>query len=369
MSEERFWDAAIVVTSIGVATAVVAGNGWSRPFSVVAVAGVAALWGFWGRRVLRDERRSIPFAVALLVMFGLGTYDSPVVSYLLFAVCPALFLTLTLRPAVVAVVIANLTPVLAGVVREGDPRFAREVGAIFVVTALFSVGIGSWITRMMEQSQERLRLIAELDKRNAEVDRLSRLAGAADERSRLAREIHDTLAQGFTSIITLLQAADPELKDERLHLAVTTARENLAESRALVAALSPPSLSGDNSLVDAVRRQAERAGADGTTAEFRLTGEPAALPTRAEVVLLRAAQEALTNVRRHARARHVDVVLGYTAQGARLRVRDDGCGFDPAAPGGFGLDGMRARAAQVGGSLVVTSTPGAGTTVEVEVPR
>ena len=111
---------------------------------------------------------------------------------------------------------------------------------------------------MVEQSSERAHLIAELEASRAEVARLSHEAGVAAERARLAGEIHDTLAQGFTSIITLVQAAESEaLRDERLALAVRTARENLAESRALVAALAPSAL-GSGSLHDAVRRQAAR---------------------------------------------------------------------------------------------------------------
>jgi signal transduction histidine kinase len=231
-----------------------------------------------------------------------------------------------------------------------------------------AVWLGVWIDRVVRQSTERAELIAELEASRAEVARLSHEAGVAAERARLAGEIHDTLAQGFTSIITLLQAADPALADERLALAVRTARENLAESRALVAALAPPAL-GDGSLLDAVRRQAARAGEGATaTPAFRSTGEPRPLPTAVEVVLLRAAQEALTNVRRHAAAGEVSVVLAYEEDRVRLVVRDDGRGFDPGHRPGSGLDGMRARAEQVGGVLTVRSEPGAGATIELEVP-
>ena len=103
-------------------------------------------------------------------------------------------------------------------------------------------------------------------------------------------------------------------------------------------------------------------------APVRVTGDVRELPTRVEVVLLRAAQEALTNVRRHARAREAGVVLAYTAGAVRLVVRDDGQGFDPSAVRGYGLDGMRSRASQVDGTLSVRSDPSTGTTVELEVP-
>ena len=184
----------------------------------------------------------------------------------------------------------------------------------------------------------------------------------------MAREIHDTLAQGFTSIITLLQASDPGLEDDKVALAVRTARENLAEARALVAALSPTPLASA-SLPEAVRRQASRfAEESGVPATFRTSGDVRTLPTAVEVVLLRAAQEALTNVRRHAGANEAAVLLAYTPSGVRLVVRDDGCGFVSGAADGFGLAGMRQRAEQIQGDLRVRSDPQAGTTVELEVP-
>jgi signal transduction histidine kinase len=114
-----------------------------------------------------------------------------------------------------------------------------------------------------------------------------------------------------------------------------------------------------------VTRFAEETGIPAT---FRLTGDTRALPTVVEVVLLRAAQEALTNVRRHADAHEVAVLLAFGPDSVRLVVRDDGRGFDAAAVPGFGLPGMRARAEQVNGTLTVHSDPDTGTLVEAEVP-
>jgi signal transduction histidine kinase len=124
------------------------------------------------------------------------------------------------------------------------------------------------------------------------------------------------------------------------------------------------------SLPDAVRRQVSRFTEEsGIPVNLRLTGEARELPTAAQVVLLRSAQEALTNVRRHAGARTVAVVLAYAETVVRLMVRDDGRGFDAGADGpGFGLRGMRARAEQVAGVLRITSGAGSGTTIELEVP-
>jgi signal transduction histidine kinase len=166
------------------------------------------------------------------------------------------------------------------------------------------------------------------------------------ERHRLAGEIHGTLAQGFTSIVTLIQAATASLEPGHpahghLGLALGTARDNLAEARALVTALSPAGLD-EGGLGDALRRATESAAAGGgLRARSEITGTRRQLPTRTEVVLLRVCQEALANVRKHAAATQVDVRLCYTGAGVEVTVTDDGKGFDKASVnGGYGLRGM-----------------------------
>jgi signal transduction histidine kinase len=190
----------------------------------------------------------------------------------------------------------------------------------------------------------------------------------------MAREIHDTLAQGFTSIVMLSQVAadtmerDPAGAREQLETIETVARENLAEARALVAAFAPVGLDG-TTLPDAVGRLAERFGGEtGLAVDVETIGDFSGLGREQEVVVLRVAQEALTNVRRHARARQVWVRLLADGAGARVEVGDDGVGFSPARVEGFGLAGMRGRVAEVGGDLDVASAPGRGTRVTVRVP-
>jgi signal transduction histidine kinase len=154
-----------------------------------------------------------------------------------------------------------------------------------------------------------------------------------------------------------------------LALALETARDNLAEARALVAALAPAGLQ-PGALDAALRRLAATAdGHPGTAARFEVTGTAVPLPRPAEVMLLRVAQEAVANVRKHARAGQVLVCLRYAEGQVGLDVTDDGSGFDPGqAAGGYGLPGMRARAEEAGGRLQVRSSPGCGTTVSVVVP-
>ena len=368
----RFWDAYYGIVVAIVALGVLFGDDHPlgrRLTAVVAFAAMAVVHGAVGRRLTRRDPGTGP-AVAVVfgqvVLFGVAEVAVPFATWALFAVIPLILQTVALRPAAAAILLANTVPVVADWIESG--RLSGGQVAIGALSSATGVWLGFWTLRVIQQSVERGELIKELESTRAELARLSHTAGVAEERARLAGEIHDTLAQGFTSIITLLQAADPGLRDERLALAVRTAKENLAESRALIAALSPSALAS-GSLPKSVRRAAGRFTEEsGVVAGFRTTGEERDLPTAVEVVLLRTAQEALTNIRRHAAAHEVAVLVAYAPDTVRLVVRDDGCGFTPGAADGFGLTGMRARAEQVNGTLTVHSDPETGTTIELEVP-
>ncbi|MEU8892343.1 sensor histidine kinase [Streptomyces sp. NPDC048442] len=319
---------------------------------------------------------AFPFGLSLLFSAA-GLFDLTS-SFALFAVVPMLMMSLPLGPAIVLSTLANLWPCAVVLLHGG--AFDPDVLAMLPISLLgltLSVLLTLWITRVIQQSAERAELIDELRRSREQVSRLSHEAGVAAERERLAREIHDTVAQGLTSVISLLQAADaqvtehPELAREHLGLAGRVARESLSEARHFVTALTPPPLQ-ESSLLQAVRRQAQLLGAE-TGLDVRCTSEGVALPlpTAASVVLLRTAQEALANVRKHARtAQRVGVLVSYAEDSVRITVHDDGRGFPAGhAQDGYGLPGMRARAEQVGGTATVDSSPGRGTTIEVTVPR
>jgi signal transduction histidine kinase len=296
-------------------------------------------------------------------------------SFALFVVCPLTFISLELRDAIAIIIPLNLIPMLTSMAETDVKTVLYGFLPGTLLTAFFAALLGTWIHRIIEQSRERGALIHELEASREEIERLSREAGVATERARLAAEIHDTLAQGFTSLVTLAQAAESELDGDvekarrHLRLAARTARENLDESRALVAGLMPSAL-GTGSLDEAIRRQLERLAEETSIkGTYQVEGESTGLPTVLEVVLLRAVQESLTNVRKHSGASEVSICLRVNDSRAVLRVADDGCGFDPVRPSdGFGLLGMRSRAAQVGGSLSVQGGE-SGTTVALEVPR
>lgn len=212
----------------------------------------------------------------------------------------------------------------------------------------------------------------------------ARRAGLIGERQRLAHEIHDTLAQGFASIIMNLEAADAILPagqstQAQWHLgqARLTARESLAEARRLVWALRPKLLE-EAPLPEALSRLTERwSEASSIAAHTTVTGAPRPLPPEVEATLFRVAQEALTNVRKHARADRTALTLSYMHDRVALDTRDDGMGFDPGKAGdvigstregGFGLGTMRERVERLGGTLSIESAPGEGTTLAVELP-
>ncbi|MFF0519651.1 sensor histidine kinase [Actinomadura nitritigenes] len=238
-----------------------------------------------------------------------------------------------------------------------------------------SILVGIWMTRVVDRQSERARLLAaDLEDAERRLAEAQRRQGAADERERLAREIHDTLAQGLASIVVLAEAAragigtDPEASARQLASIERTARENLAEARVLVGS-APREGVAAGSIAATLRRTLDRFAEDtGLTVDADLPDVRCDQPTR--VALLRCTQESLANVRKHAAATTVGVVLAAHPHGVELEITDDGRGFAPgAASGGFGLDGMRRRLAELGGLLTVTSAPGEGTRVLALLPR
>ncbi|MFB7337323.1 sensor histidine kinase [Streptomyces adustus] len=266
----------------------------------------------------------------------------------------------------------------------------------FLVVFGANLGLVALFNRfnVQEQAQARTQAetIAELGRTNAALQQAldenaalhaqllvqAREAGVADERRRLAAEIHDTIAQGLTGIIAQLQvvASAPDLDVARTHLgrAADLARHSLGEARRSVHNLAPVALA-DDGLPEALKKTvAEWGERTGLRAEFTVTGSAEQLHDEVSATLLRIAQEALSNAARHAAATRVGVTLSFMGDEVTLDVRDDGTGFDPESlprrtrTGGFGLDGMRARAERIAGSLAVESEPGHGTALSARVP-
>jgi len=270
--------------------------------------------------------------------------------------------------------------VLQEITERGPIDWYVLVNASFI--AVFIVLISRLIFDISRRSEEQQRLIAELEETRTELAAAEREAGMLAERHRLARDIHDTLAQGFTSIVMLMEAAEAELAADpgksRIYIdqARSTARESLTEARGLIWALRSERLIGD-SLVEALRSVVSQLSEETSTrAELVVTGEPRQLPPATEECLLRVTQEALANIRKHADASRVTVTVSFLDDDVALDVRDDGVGFEPAIlvstgdglTGGMGLHLMLERVEQIGGTRAIESNTGEGTSVVVQLP-
>lgn len=211
---------------------------------------------------------------------------------------------------------------------------------------------------------------------NARLAQETRELAVLDERNRMAREIHDTLAQGFTGIVLQLEAAEqclseaPDSVPVHIDRARSLARESLTEARRSVWALRPSTLE-KRRLPDALRREVSLLAEEGRVqATFRVSGGARSVSSHIEDALLRICQESLTNVRRHSAASRAHVQLTFTREHVTLIVRDDGVGFDVTSPRGdsFGLTGIEERTRHCGGAARIRSELGSGTTVEVNIP-
>ncbi|GIJ80255.1 two-component sensor histidine kinase [Micromonospora phaseoli] len=377
----RLWDIYFALAGTGVALAVAADASWSPAALVGFLALFLALAGWYvgfGRRLMRE---SIEDWRGYLYLAGVALLYVPAVllngnaSFLLFVLCPQVFMVLPAVPAVGAVVLLNSVHLIVLATRLPDlgDLVAPLLIALMIVFVVCVLGV--WSQRAVAENARRAELIAQLERTRTELAELSHRAGIAAERQRLAADIHDTVAQGLSSVVMLIQAAEADLDRDvgqarhHLTLARQTARENLVDVRTLVAALTPAQLTG-SPLEQALHRLTERFSAEtGVPANCAAAGTGPAPGTPVEVVLLRAAQEALTNVRRHAGAGTVAVLLCRDDERVTLEVTDDGVGFDTDADtDGYGLAGIRARVEQAHGSVAVRSAPGAGTTIRVEVP-
>ncbi|WP_225842539.1 sensor histidine kinase [Streptomyces albus] len=295
---------------------------------------------------------------------------------------PLYFLLLHLLPrrsGLFAVAATALAAITAFAAHQEILTVAVVVGP--ALGAAVAVAVVRGYQALYRESERRRRLIEELTATRADLAAAQHAAGVLEERERLAREIHDTLAQGLSSIQLLLRAAEralpgrPEAAAGHVGRARQAAVDNLAEARRFVAALAPPALEG-TSLAGALERLCASTSAQHPLAvRFHVTGQPVPLPAPHRTALLRIAQSALSNTVRHAAARHAEVTLSYLGDRVAVDVVDDGAGFDPErtgtpnpGTGGFGLPAMRARVRALGGTLIVESAPGRGTALAAQLP-
>ncbi|MGI5225250.1 sensor histidine kinase [Actinoallomurus sp. CA-142502] len=382
-----------------------------EPFAInLALCALTAAWMLWMftlHPAWRERPRVMGLFLAVLIglmailvirdpWFGLFTPAGYVYSYRLLP-----------WPSELAAI--SGVAIVAGTA-QASPVAKTDVYGVLAYLVVVAVNVGpfcavAWLGRKAEEYDElRERALAEAREANRRLEASmaenaglqqqllaqAREAGVSDERQRMAREIHDTLAQGLTGIVTQLQAAEQTADDQALwrrHLRAATrlARESLSEARRSVHALRPEALEAAR-LGEALAGVGERWSAlHGIPIQVTTTGTARPMPPETDVALLRTAQEALANVAKHAGATKVGLTLSYLENEVALDVRDDGRGFAPDRygdgpadtgddgprrpdAGGFGLVAMRQRIESLAGTLQVESEPGAGTAVSACIP-
>ncbi len=383
MTGNRWWHVFFGTTMLVVAALAVFGyspSAGQRVVSLVTIALVSIAYSTIGRTALRDGKDSPVFAAILVVGSGAMVAGSPNTAVVQAIAFPLLWILLeSTRRAIISNFLLAIAVSIGFLVCLGtSPDNVIQTFVIEAISLIGSLALGLWITRISDLSQQRQRLLDELTATQEALALANRDSGVTSERERLARELHDTIAQSLTGLVMLSQRGQRELvagdnPAVRNQLGLTlgmieeSARDALVETRSLVAASAPVELGGG--IVAALERLGARFERE--TGIRILVSAPASLELDrdTEVVLLRSAQETLANVRKHSGAREVHIVLRTSGDIVTLLVRDDGVGFtqSPHQPG-FGLAGMRDRLALVNGNLSLETHPGAGTTVLVTLP-
>jgi len=373
------------LAAIGVVRAI--GDGTPVPAAVVS--GLAILAWHTAGTVLPSRTSSRSLVVWWLIGFGVVWVAAVAVSSEFVWVAFLLWLLAghllpvpwgLLYSAIVLVVV-----ITAPILHHGTTSYANVFGPL--IGGIFAFGISRGSLQRLRDAAERGRLVGSLTRAQQEMadlqDELAlaqRQSGAIAERTRISRDIHDTIAQALSSIRLLAHAgagrtADAEAARTLAQVEVL-AGDSLADVRRIVAALVPAELEGDV-LAAALRRMLDRAHDEvGLQVELHVDDTLPLLPTEVEVALLRTAQSALANVRLHAGATRVVMSLVDADRTVRLDVTDDGAGFDVTAweqsaesgSSSYGLRFMRGRLRELGGGLDVESAPGEGTTISVHLP-
>ncbi|MDN5761602.1 MAG: sensor histidine kinase [Microlunatus sp.] len=358
--------------------------------SVAPVIGSAAVFAGWyafgpvvARRATRPHAGAWWLVGLGLIWLGMCVLAVPNVwlGFSLWLLAGHLLRSAAVPFALVVLAVVLVRPLLAGQPASVASIVGPSVGAGFALV------LARGQRQLVGDSIERQRLLRSLVQAQEEMaqmqDELVRSqheAGMLAERTRLSRDLHDTVAQGLSSVLMLVRAAPPVADTttaEILGQIESTAADNLVDVRRIVGALTPASLA-DDSLIAALGRMTNRLAEEtGITAELVVDDRLPPLPTPVEVALLRAAQSGLGNVRQHAAADRVAVNLAVTQDEVVLDVVDDGAGFEPLAArqipgaawrGGYGLPALRSRLRELGGELTVDSAPGEGTAFSARLP-
>ena len=377
----RWWDAGLAITVVVMVVLATTSSSGRVTASFVAVGLLVLTWFALARPVVRRavallSLPTVTAVAALVVVGGVTVAATPELAVVQAFLMPLIW---TLLPGTRSAIVANVCLCVAisigFVVSLGWSAEALATAATSEgLSLVFSIALGMWITTIAGVGVERGRLLDELREAQAELAARHRDAGTSTERERLAREIHDTIAQSLTGVVMLAQqtrgalaAGDLTTTRERLDVIEAAAREALTEARTLVAATASTGPAGTD-VAAALHRLGERFERESGIG-ITVDAVEVDLPRDLQVVLVRCTQEALANVRKHSASTSARVTLTATDGTAVLVVSDDGTGFDTAvASTGFGLDGLRERLELSGGRLDVSSDR-AGSVVTAQVPR
>ncbi|MCB9430528.1 MAG: sensor histidine kinase [Ardenticatenaceae bacterium] len=355
-------------------------QGWLAGM-VLAACGWHWLWVTWVPRYQNGvplRRRTIFAAIYLVgaVILWLQLIAQDEIFYIhLSGLFNQFFVHLEIMWAMVGTTLFTAVVILQNAFANNEPISLQDPGVWGLALGVVGANLfGLWLNGIISESNERRELLEALHQAQADLAASERRAGVLSERQRLAHEIHDTLAQGFIGIIMHLEAAQSlpaEQASQHVVQAEQMARQNLQQARYLVEDLRPEPLQ-QASLPDAIRQTvAQWQQQSRVAARVQVTGEERPLTPNTEHTLLRATQESLANVHKHAQASEVTVTLSYMGNLVMLDVQDDGVGLggsDSQWQSGFGLTAMRQRVEQIGGTLLVESDDGEGTTVVVSIP-
>ncbi|MFW5468585.1 sensor histidine kinase [Knoellia sp. CPCC 206435] len=373
---ERWLDAALVLLLVACTVRYVSRHGLHlEGWGVVAGAGLLGLLA-----LVRPVSPAgwVPTArvAVLVVIWSALTLVAPSFAWVAVAVAFAVLRTLPFPYA------ACVVALMAVLVSAAWLRITDGFDPALVAGPVAMAGLTVAAFRTLDrEAASRQRLLDELSAAQVDLAAAQRTAGALAERTRISREIHDSVGQGLSSINLFLQAAEqewarhPDAARAHVRSASAAARDGLDEVRQVVADLAPVGLGvgAPEDLHAEVRRVVEE-GAHGLRAEVRVHGPAVAVPAETAAAVVRTARGAVANAVEHSGAERVVVSLTYERDELRLDVRDDGRGFEPDRVSGrdgrgTGLDGIRRRADDLGGRTTVESTPGEGTTVSVAFPR
>jgi len=385
---------------VAVLRLLVSGGGGSLPYGWALLALVLA--GVYLAGTLLEKRYStggirfnpgrygVMWLAVVTVLWALLLAASADFAWLAF---PLFFLHLHVLPRRIALpTIALMTTAVIAAQWSASGLEVPHVAVILgpVLGAGFSVVTGLAYRALYREAENQRRAADELRRTRAELAAAQHAAGVLAERERLAREIHDTLAQGLSSIVLVSRAAEKSLADgdaatagTRLALVQQTAAENLSEARNFVLGLASPHLQG-TPLVENLGRLCEKTESDaaacgaGLRCRLEVDGVAGELPQTHQEALLRAAQASLANVADHARADTAVVTLAFLGDEVTMDIYDDGRGFEPATVGagstvraagrGFGLRSLQERVTALHGSVEIESAPGQGTVVAIRLP-